>query len=76
MSAQKTTTDKMNLEQKIAKLEELAATMERSDTPLTEALAVFEQSINLASDCLETLNDASGKLQVLTAEVKRLSDEE
>ena len=66
----------MNLEQKIAKLEEMAAEMERNEIPLEEALATFEKSIKLASECIETLNSANGKLQVLTEQVKRLTNEE
>ena len=68
--------DKMNLEQKIAELEKLATQMERSEMPLEQALSVFEKSINLASQCVETLNDVSGKLQVLTEQAKRLQNEE
>lgn len=66
----------MNLEQKIAKLEEFAAEMERNEIPLEQALELFEKSVNLASECIATLNDVSGKLQVLTEQVKRLTDEE
>jgi len=65
----------MNLEQKIAKLENLATEMEKNEIPLEQALALFEQSVNLAAECIETLNDASGKLQVLTEQAKRLTDE-
>ena len=66
--------DKMNLEQKIAELEKLATEMEKNEIPLDEALSVFEKSINLASECMETLNDMSGKLQVLTEQAKRLTN--
>ena len=65
-----------NLEQKISELEKLAAEIERNEIPLEQALDVFEKSISLASECLETLNDQSGKLQVLTEQAKRLTNEE
>lgn len=67
---------RMNLEQKIAELEKLATEIEKNDIPLDEALAVFEKSISLASECIEKLNDQSGKLQELTEEAKRLCNED
>ena len=65
----------MNLEEKIAKLDEYANQIEQDDTPLEKALDIFAQSVKLAEDCLKTLNDCSGKLTVLSEQVKRLTDE-
>ena len=65
----------MKIEEKIAKLEKYASEIEQNDVPLESALEIFEQSVKLASECLQTLNDCSGKLAVLSEEVKRLTDE-
>lgn len=67
--------EKLSLEQKIAKLEEYAAEIEKNDIPLENALGIFEKSVKLASECMQTLNDCNGKLTVLQNEVKRLTDE-
>ncbi len=65
----------MNLEEKIAKLDQLATEIEDNEIPLEKAIAVFEESVGLASDCMKTLNDLSGKLTVLTEQVRRLTDD-
>lgn len=66
----------MKLEEKIAKLDQLATQIEAKDVALEDALEIFDQSVKLASECLQTLNDCNGKLTVLSEEVKRLTDEE
>ena len=53
----------MNLEQKIAKLDELTAQIDESES-LEKSLQIFEQSVNLADECMRTLNDCKGKLIV------------
>ena len=64
----------MSLEDKIAKLDELANQIE-GDVTLEEALAIFEQSINLANECMTALNDCKGKLVVLQEKVRKITDE-
>ncbi len=66
----------MKLEEKIAKLDQLATQIEAKDVALEDALEIFDQSVKLASECLQTLNDCNGKLTVISEEVKRLTDEE
>lgn len=68
--------EKINLEQKIAELEKLATQMEQNDISLEKALSVYEKSITLAGECIETLNSVSGKLEELTEQAKRLYNEE
>lgn len=64
----------MNLEQKIAQLDELANKIE-GDITLEQSLEIFEQSVQLANECMTALNDCKGKLVVLQEKVKRLTDE-
>ena len=64
----------MNLEEKIAKLDELANKIEDEST-LEKSLEIFEQSINLASECMTSLNDCKGKLVVLQEKVRKITDE-
>lgn len=65
----------MNLEQKLAKLDELAQTIEKENISLTKSLEIFEQSVTLAKECMQTLNDCKGRLVVLTEEVRKIVDE-
>ena len=64
----------MNLEEKIAKLDELANQIE-DEASLERSLEIFEQSINLASECMTALNDCKGKLVVLQDKVRKITDE-
>ncbi len=64
----------MNLEEKIAKLNELADKIE-DDVTLDEALKIFDESVRLANECMVTLNDCKGKLAVLQEKVRNLIDE-
>lgn len=64
----------MTLEQKIEKLNELSDAIE-SDIPLEKALVIFEESVKLAGECIDTLNDCKGKLTILQEKVKRITDE-
>ncbi len=65
----------MNLEQKLAKLDELAQSIEQENITLSKSLEIFEQSVTLAKECMQTLNDCKGHLVVLTEEVRRIVDE-
>ena len=64
----------MNLEEKIAKLDELANEIE-GNVSLEKSLAIFEQTIQLANECMTTLNDCKGKLVVLQEKVRKITDE-
>ena len=66
----------MKLEEKIEKLDKYATEIEKSDVPLEKALDIFAESVKLAEECMQTLNDCNGKLTVLTEQVKRLNNEE
>ena len=65
----------MNLEEKIAKLDQLANEIE-GNVSLEKSLEIFEQSIQLANECMATLNDCKGKLVVLQEKVRKITDED
>ena len=65
----------MNLEEKIAKLDSLANQIEDENVTLEKSLEIFEQSVQLAGECLSALNDCKGKLVVLQDKVRKLADE-
>lgn len=64
----------MNLEEKIAKLDELANQIE-GDVTLGKSLEIFEQSVQLANECMTELNVCKGKLVILQEKVRKVIDE-
>lgn len=64
----------MNLEQKIAKLDELATQIEQG-VSLEKSLEIFNQSVELADECMKQLSDCKGKLVMLQEKVRKLTDE-
>ena len=65
----------MNLEEKIAKLDKLANQIEDENVTLEKSMEIFEQSVQLADECMKALNDCKGKLVVLQDKVRKITDE-
>ena len=65
----------MNLEEKICKLDKLASQIEDESVTLEKSLEIFEQSVQLAGECMTALNDCKGKLVVLQEKVRKITDE-
>lgn len=64
----------MTLEQKIAKLDELAMQIEQG-VSLEKSLELFDESVVLADECMKQLSECKGKLVVLREKVRKLTDE-
>lgn len=64
----------MTLEQKIAKLDELALEIEQG-VSLEKSLEIFDQSVALANECMKQLSDCKGKLIILRDKVRKMTDE-
>lgn len=52
----------------LTRLEEIVRKLEEGDLTLEEALALFEEGINLTRTCNEKLEEAEGKIKVLMQE--------
>lgn len=65
----------MTLEQKIARLDELAAEIEQG-VSLEKSLEIFDQSVVLADECMKQLSECKGKLVILREKVRKLTDED
>lgn len=65
----------MNLEEKLAKLDKLADEIEDGNVSLEKSLEIFEQSVQLAGECMSALNDCKGKLVVLQEKARKITDE-
>lgn len=53
-------------EESITELEEIVKTLENGDTPLDNAIALFEKGMKLSAKCHEQLAKASQKIKILT----------
>jgi len=58
-------TKKLKFEDALARLEKIVEQLEQGDTPLDEAIKLFEEGMNLARQCSKQLDDAEKKLQAL-----------
>lgn len=64
----------MNLEEKLAKLDQLATEID-GDISLEKSLEIFAQSVTLANECAKILDDCKGQLVVLQEKVKEITNE-
>ncbi len=53
-------------EQSLKKLEAIVAKLESGDIPLEESLKLFEEGIALSEACKKELEEAEGKVEMLT----------
>ena len=53
---------KQTFEQKIARLSEIVAALEKGDAPLANSLALFEEGTKLIADCSQELDQAEQKV--------------
>ncbi|MBR3640623.1 MAG: exodeoxyribonuclease VII small subunit [Oscillibacter sp.] len=49
---------KMTFEEKLARLEEIVALLEKGDAPLADSLALFQEGTKLAAECAKELDAA------------------
>ncbi len=59
-------TESMNFEQSLRRLDEIVRQMERGDVPLQEALKLFEEGTTLVTSCNKLLDEAELKVVQLT----------
>ncbi|MEK0430727.1 MAG: hypothetical protein RL139_531 [Gemmatimonadota bacterium] len=65
----------MTFEQTLARLEAIAAAMDRDDVPLEEALTLFEEGIARLREASAVLTDAEGKVRTLVEAVDGVFEE-
>lgn len=56
---------KLVFEAALTRLEEIVLILEQGDTPLEEAIEVFDEGMQLANQCAKQLEDAERKLKKL-----------
>ncbi len=55
----------IKFEEALARLEEIVNRLEQGNTPLDEAIAIFEEGMQLARECARQLDAAEKKLKKL-----------
>jgi exodeoxyribonuclease VII small subunit len=60
----------MKIEQALAKLEEITATLERGELPLDEAILLFEEGLALAADTKRQLDAARLRVDKIVDQAK------
>ncbi|MEI6172092.1 MAG: exodeoxyribonuclease VII small subunit [bacterium] len=66
----------MKIEQALAKLEEITATLERGELPLDEAIHLFEEGLALAADTKRQLDAARLRVDQIVEQAKDTLDVE
>jgi len=68
---------KMNFEESLKRLEEIAQKMESGDLSLDESLKIFEEGIKLSRFCESKLSNAEQKLEILKSiDIDELENED
>jgi len=58
--------EEKSFEEMLARLEEIVGLLDRVDTPLDSALALFEEGAGLVKSCTAKLDAAQQKVNILT----------
>ncbi|MGB9839967.1 exodeoxyribonuclease VII small subunit [Thermovenabulum sp.] len=59
----------MKYEEAIDKLSKIVERLEEGSLSLEESLTLFEEGIRLTKICMKILDEAEGKIQILTKEI-------
>jgi exodeoxyribonuclease VII small subunit len=62
-------------EECLQRLEKIVDELEKGDIPLENALALFEEGIQLSNSCRKELEDAEGKVEILLKQNGKLQPE-
>ena len=52
-------------EESLKKLETIVAQLERGDLPLEDSVKLFEEGMQLSTECKKQLEEAEGKVEIL-----------
>jgi exodeoxyribonuclease VII small subunit len=63
--------DPVNFEEAIGKLESIVGQLEEGDLPLEKSLALFEEGVKLTRSCVERLDAAERRIEILLEDEER-----
>jgi len=61
----------LTFEQALKRLEEVVTTLDRSDCPLEEALALYQEGMKLLCHCRDKLDDAEKRIMIFSKETEK-----
>ncbi len=64
-----------NFDECLARLQQIAAELERTDLPLEQAIQLFEEGMRLSERCRRQLDEAEGKIDILVQRGGQLKPE-
>jgi exodeoxyribonuclease VII small subunit len=62
-------------EECLDRLEKIVHELEKSEVPLEQALALFEEGVQLSTSCKKQLDEAEGKVEILLKNNGRIQAE-
>jgi len=62
----------MDYENNVKELERIIKALSNEKLGVTEGLALYEKGIALASECLKSLNEIKGKMEILNNRLEQL----
>lgn len=68
--------EKINFEETIKKLEEIAGQLEKGDLNLDESVSKFEEGMELSKQCTKILEDAEKKITILIQKEDEIVEED
>ena len=66
---------KVNFEETIKKLEEIAGQLEKGDLNLDQSVSKFEEGMELSKQCTKILEDAEKKITILIQKEDEITEE-
>lgn len=65
----------MSFEQMYAELDAIVKKLEGQGVGLEDGIKLFNDGIEISRKCLESLNESKGKIQLLTDELNKLTED-
>ena len=62
-------------EERLQRLDKIVHELEKGDIPLEQSLTLFEEGVQLSSDCRKELDEAEGKVEILLKQGGKLQAE-
>ena len=65
----------MDYEKNIARLDEINTLLKNSETPLSDAMKLFEEAVAITKTCQEYLNSCAGTITKIKLEMGKIFEE-
>ena len=65
----------MNFEDNMKKLQDVASKLEDQNLSMDDGLKLYEEGVQLATDCYKYLNEVKGKINILKQDLDKFVEE-